>query len=288
MGMKKKGRAEAKENLIINNSKKSLTVVMAAIIVSSALIASMPLAAANGGIDTFTIAPCRSPPDAELAYAVIINHASGFNSLTMSIPAGYKAKAPVGGEVLAEAWALDDGGGNYHMTFTANGTDKIDLHCVCGGDEVNYTFPASYGQGDSINISVSCWGSAYANLTLPTAAANGSLNLSLAGSSKQLKNVMISIKQFVQNPGTCDPYTFDVTANCDTASYTVCIMHPGDINGDCEVDVGDLQKLAWAWGSKRGEAEWNPCADLKCDDKIGVGDLQIMGWNFLKEYPCNG
>jgi hypothetical protein len=236
-----RGRAEAKKNII----KKSLTVVMAAIIVSSALIASIPLAAANGGIDTFTIEPCRSPPGETFAYTVIINHASGFNSLNMSIPAGYKAKAPiVDGDVLAEAWALDDGGGNYYMTFTANGTD-----------------------------------------TLPS-TVDGSLNLSLAGSSKKLKNVTISIKEFVWNPWTCDPYTFDVTANCDTASYTVCTMHPGDINGDCEVDVGDLQRLAWAWGSKRGGAEWNPCADLKCDDKIGVGDLQIMGWNFLKEYPC--
>ena len=282
-GMKKKGRGreEAKKNII----KKSLSV---AILVSSVLIASMPLAAAD--ITSFTITPCRSLPGEVFdkpGYTVNMTiDATGFTSLDMVIPAGFEAKAPGGGELLAEAWLLDNESHDYYLKFTANGTDKIDLYCECGGDKVNYTFDASYGEGDSINISVSCHGSVYANLTLPKSTVNGSLKMSLQGASKKLKHVNISIKEFVRNPAASGRYTFDVTANGDTDSYPVCIMYPGDINGDCEVDVGDLQLLAWAWGSHPGDTNWNPCADLNCDGKISVADLQIMAWNFLKKYPC--
>ena len=290
MGMKKRGRGsegeEAKKNLIINNSRKSLSIVMAAVLVSSVLIAFMPLAAANGNIDTFTIAPCRGNPSAESAYNVTIN-TTGFTSLDMTIPAGFKANQSIaGGELLAEAWVWDNESNEYYMTFTANGTDKIDLHCVCGGDEVNYTFDAGYDEGDSINISVSCYGSAYANLTLPTSTVNGSLKMSLGETSKKLTNVGISIKEFVRNPAACGPYTFDLTANGDSKSFTVCIMYPGDINGDSKVDVLDLQRLAWAFDSEPGDLNWNPCADLKCDGVINVLDLQRLAWNYLNVYPA--
>jgi len=284
--MKKKGRGreEARKNII----HKSPSVVIAALIVSSVLVASMPLVAANNGIDTFEIEPCRSEPGKVLAYNVTIIHTAGFNSLNMSIPAGFGAKQPAHGDVLAEAWAVDDGENESYMTFTANGTDKIDLHCECSGFSVDYTFNASYNPGDSINISVSYWGlSAYANLTLPTSTVNGSLEKSLAGFSKKLKNVTIKKKQFVQNPAVCGLYTFDLTANGDTASREVCIMYPGDITGDSEVNLLDLQRLAWAYLSTPGGANWNPYADLNCDGVINLFDLQILAQNFLNVYsPC--
>jgi len=281
--MKKKGREreEARKKII----NKSLSVVIAAVFVSSVLIASMPLAAAKPPGNIFEIEPCRSEPGEVLAYDVTIIHTAGFNSLTMSIPMGFGAVAPEDEDLLAEAWALDDGGSNYYMTFTANGTDKIDLYCECGEVSVEYTFNASYDPGDSINISVSCFGSAYANLTLPPAGENGSLEMSLGGSSKKLKKVTISIQKFVQNPAICDPYTFDLTANGYSDSYTVCIMYPGDINGDSKVNVLDLQRMAWAWGSELGQANYNPCADLSCDGKLSVADLQLLAWNILNEYP---
>ena len=284
MGMEKRGRGsegeEAKKNII----KKSLTVILAAIIVSSMLTAFMPLAAANNGIDTFKIEPCRGNASAVSAYNVTIN-TTGFTSLDMTIPAGFKAVVPADEDLIAEVWVMDNASNEYYMTFTANSTDKIDLHCVCGGDEVDYTFPANYSEGGSINISVSCWGSAYANLTLPTDTVNGSLKMSLGGTSKKLTNVSIHIKKFVENPAACGRYTFDLTANGDTASFIVCIMYPGDINGDSKVNVLDLQRLAWAFLSKPGDANWNPCADLNCDGVINVFDLQILAWNFLNVYP---
>jgi len=285
--MKKKGRGreEARKKIV----NKSLSVVIAAVLVSSVLIASMPLAAAAPPGNIFEIEPCRSPPGEELGYGVIIDHPAGFKSLDMTIPAGFRAVPPGCGELLAKARATDDEGKVYSMIFTANSTDanKIDLHCVCGEDEVNYTFDANYSKGGSINISVSCWGSAYANLTLPTSTVNGSLKMSLAGSSKNLTSVEIRIREFVKNPAICGPYTFDLTANGYSDSYTVCIMYPGDINGDSVVDVGDLQRMAWAWGSERRQAKYNACADLKCDDEIDVGDLQQLAWNIFNEYdPC--
>ena len=206
-GMKKKGSGSEGEEVKKGNIKKSLSVVMAAVLVSSVMIAFAPLAAAD--IASFTIAPDKGETGAVSAYDVTIN-TTGFTLLDMTIPAGFKAEVPEDGDLLAETWTWDNESNEYYIKFTANGTDEIDLYCACGSDEVNYTFDASYGEGDSINISVRCWGTAYANLTLPTSTVNGSLNMSLGGSSKKLTNVSISIKEFVRNPAECGNYTFNV------------------------------------------------------------------------------
>ena len=226
-GMKKKGRGS--EEVKRKISKKLLSVAIVAVLVSSVLIAFAPFAAAQ--ITSFAITPDTGTAGDVVGYDVTIEGATGFSSLDLTIPAGFEAKPPEGGELLAEVWAWDNESHDYYMKFTANGTDKIDLDCVCGGDTLeSYTFDASYGEGSSINISVRCWGTAYANLTLPTDEVDGSLDMSLGGSSKKLTKVKISIKEFVRNPATCGDYKFDLTVNGDTASDTVRITEIEAIN----------------------------------------------------------
>ena len=284
MGMKNKERGREREEAKRNIIKKSLSVAIAAVLVSSMLIAFMPLAAAD--ISSFTITPCRSLPGEVLGYNVVIN-TTGFTSLDMVIPAGFEAVAPGCGELLAEVWLWDDESHEYYITLTSNCTNKIDVCCRCDEDELKYTFPASYGSGDTIEIEVSCWGAvAQANLTLPTGTVDGSLSMS---SPKTLTNVIISIKEFVRNPTECGDYNFDLTVNGDTASYPVCIMYPGDITGpldvcDNKVNLWDLVALADAYLSQPEDAKWNPCADLNCDGKIDIWDLIILADNYMKPH----
>jgi parallel beta-helix repeat protein len=59
----------------------------------------------------------------------------------------------------------------------------------------------------------------------------------------------------------------------------------GDANVDGKVDQNDLFALSQAYGSKLGDANWNPCCDFKEDNKIEVVDLFNLGKNYGKNYP---
>ena len=51
---------------------------------------------------------------------------------------------------------------------------------------------------------------------------------------------------------------------------------PGDINGDGKVNLQDLVLLAYSYGSRPGEARWNPNADIKGDGIVDLADLTIL------------
>ncbi|MHC4500604.1 MAG: hypothetical protein ACYS21_16015 [Planctomycetota bacterium] len=62
--------------------------------------------------------------------------------------------------------------------------------------------------------------------------------------------------------------------------------HPypvGDINSDCEVDIGDVVILALAWLSEDGQARWNPACNLyEADSIIDASDFSILGAHWLE------
>jgi hypothetical protein len=48
-------------------------------------------------------------------------------------------------------------------------------------------------------------------------------------------------------------------------------MHAlGDINGDGVVNILDIVAIASIYNSKKGEPNWNPCADLNNDGKTDI------------------
>ncbi len=52
----------------------------------------------------------------------------------------------------------------------------------------------------------------------------------------------------------------------------------GDVNGDGYVNVGDLQKMVWAWGSRFDlpGSHWDANADCNNDGCVNVADLQFL------------
>ena len=54
----------------------------------------------------------------------------------------------------------------------------------------------------------------------------------------------------------------------------------GDIDGDGDVDLSDLQLLLAAYGSCDGAANYNPLADLDGDGCINLADLQLLLANY--------
>ena len=60
--------------------------------------------------------------------------------------------------------------------------------------------------------------------------------------------------------------------------FTTGAGFPGDLDGDGDVDLADLQALLSAYGSCPGDANYNSAADLTDDGNacIGLADLQIV------------
>src|SRR5271157_2901638 len=60
----------------------------------------------------------------------------------------------------------------------------------------------------------------------------------------------------------------------------------GDLNGDGKVGLDDLVLLAQAYGSKPGDANWNPLADIAPPyGIIGLTDLVTMATHYGQHYP---
>jgi Bacterial protein of unknown function (DUF922)/Dockerin type I domain len=67
----------------------------------------------------------------------------------------------------------------------------------------------------------------------------------------------------------------------DVSGVTATLL-AGDINNDNVVDDADYQLLRAAFGSRPGDANWNPQADLNCDGVVDQADLQLLQSNFGK------
>jgi hypothetical protein len=79
-------------------------------------------------------------------------------------------------------------------------------------------------------------------------------------------------------------YARDNDGNTAASNTVYFAIHPADITGDEQVNVFDLQQLAWAFNAQPASPNWNEAADLNCDDAINIFDLQILAWNFGNTY----
>jgi hypothetical protein len=68
---------------------------------------------------------------------------------------------------------------------------------------------------------------------------------------------------------------------CDDSDITIRWLE-GDVNGDCSVDVGDQQILAFRWGAKLGGGLYNSRFDLEPSGQINSdGDIDVKDVQFV-------
>jgi len=65
----------------------------------------------------------------------------------------------------------------------------------------------------------------------------------------------------------------------------VQIRIPGDINGDGKVNLADLVLFAEAYGSRPGDPNWNPAADMLGHGKVDLADLVTLANHYGQHYP---
>ena len=269
-----------------------ISIMLAALVAMVCLFAVA--APVSAGINV-TIDPCRSPPDASPGYTCVLNYLMDDCELyfvNVTIPEGYTAKDTVEcncseiiltlrnestGEIISKSVAFQNETGHWMVNVTHTDYDGMygpfDAHC--GAEEVT-------------KICEDC--TACLSLTMPTTSANGSINISLGALGPLTPGDNMTLEfatDCIKNPETSGRYNWSVTTDgsCSHAdSGVVCIMHLGDITGDDKVNVFDLRRLAIAFSSVPGGADWNQCADFNCDETINVKDLKILANNFMKEY----
>ena len=236
-GMKKKQRESdgAKKRI----SKKSLSIVLAAVIISSMMTLFMPLVAAS--VTSFMITPDTGTTCTVDAYSAVVN-TTGFTSLTIAIPAGFGAVAPTtGGEELLRVDLWDSSGYYGYAIFTANNANpskKVDVYTNIGGDIATTTQKIDYRPGGITSIVSPFGGPSEATLTLPTDSVNGSLVISLPASIV-LTNVTININKFVRNPAIPGEYVFTADGMPETVPIVSCVTSftiTPDTGTTCTVD----------------------------------------------------
>jgi len=187
----------------------------------SALVVVL-MAEAASRVNVFTITPDTGIARDVQVYTAAVE-TTGVKTLNITIPAGFGVVAPTNvGEEIGRAELNTSDKKNWTLVFRA-GPDPAANVTLYGFNDTavrsaEIIFPINYTPGGLTTI-LSPWTQApFAKLRLPTAVADGSLNITMPTPAKLL-NVTVTIGQFVRNPRVAGNYTF--TANGVSANVSI-------------------------------------------------------------------
>jgi hypothetical protein len=142
------------------------------------------------------------------------------------------------------------------------------------------------GQGYSLPINVTFMNSANSAETFNVTVLG---NATVIGTKENVdvSNGTFTTLSFTWNTtgSNLGNYTVNALASSLSASSSIVLTIPGDINGDFKVNLQDLVSLASAYGSKPGDANWNPNADIDGNGVVGLSDLVILAAHYGQHYP---
>jgi hypothetical protein len=81
-----------------------------------------------------------------------------------------------------------------------------------------------------------------------------------------------------------------VTNETDTgdnymADGSIQVTLAGDVEGDGDVDIFDIVKIAGAYGTTQGQPKYDPNCDIDKDKDVDIFDVVIAASNYGKELP---
>jgi hypothetical protein len=71
----------------------------------------------------------------------------------------------------------------------------------------------------------------------------------------------------------------EVSDNSLIEGWTIVTL-PGDVEGDGDVDIFDIVKIAGSYGSKEGQLKYDPNCDINKDTKVDIFDVVIAAGNY--------
>jgi hypothetical protein len=105
------------------------------------------------------------------------------------------------------------------------------------------------------------------------AGADGSGVLATVTFSPQANGVSSLHLQGVQ---VTDTVPEAIPVDLQDGQVTVTDSIPGDLDGDCDVDVVDIMIVASHWGAVEGEPRYDPACDMDSDGDIDVVDIMLV------------
>jgi len=182
-----------------------------------------------------------------------------------------------------------DGIGDTQYTIDTNNKDRYPLMSIRGIHDMAVTnvviSKTVIGQGKSatINATVQNQGSltqifdvkVYANTSIIQ-----TLSLYLTNGSSTTRTITWNTTGWTKGTYTLRASVTIVPGETDTADNTfvygiIKVTVPGDVDGDRDIDIYDIVRIASAYGAKRGETRFNPNCDIDSNDIIYIYDVVI-------------
>jgi hypothetical protein len=142
------------------------------------------------------------------------------------------------------------------------------------------------GQGYSLPISVTVMNSANSAETFNVTVLS---NATVIGTevNVDVPNGTLTALSFTWNTtgSNLGNYTVNALSSSLSASSSIVLTIPGDINGDFKVNLQDLAILANTYGSVPSSPNWNPNADIDGNNNAGLLDLVILANHYGQHYP---
>jgi peptidoglycan/xylan/chitin deacetylase (PgdA/CDA1 family)/PKD repeat protein len=219
---------------------------------------------------------------------------------------------PNGGTITNYTWNFDDGNitstsnaitshtyalaRNYNVALTVTNTEGLKgsaSELVTAGVAVADIFSVA----SNSTVSDLSFNSTSLKLSFTVAGPSGTTGLTNVTIAKTFVANVTNLKVFLDgNPlqytttETGDSWVVSFTYTHST-HYVMLALNPsrlalaGDLNNDGKVSLQDLVLLSNAYGSKPGDANWNPNADIDNDGKVGLADLTLLTINYGQHYP---
>jgi len=193
-----------------------------------------------------------------------------------------------------------DGIGDTSHIIDANNTDHFPLMKPYGGvcdiGITNITTSKTVvGQGYNLSITAKTLNygvitqtfnmTVYVNQTVV-----GQTQISLTGRNSTTLTFVWNTTGFDKGDYTISAVAEPVPGETDFADNTftdgvVKVTIPGDINGDCIVDMTDLGWIAYSYGATPSDPKWNPNRDITDDNLIDMTDLGIACMHYGETCP---
>jgi len=198
------------------------------------------------------------------------------NILNYCKPIGFETMIGQSGGALAKCWLFDSKNGSsvYGPLFALNG-----FYNATGA----HVDTASYAQANRYAVaavSTVGWNNDDGVVAQITFQITGQPSKAL-NQSDFFGQLHITYAELIDNNDTEIPYSIvQGTLKIDDP-----VTIPGDLNGDGKVNLADLVILAIAYGSKPGDANWNPAADILGHGEVDLADLAVLANHYGQHYP---
>jgi hypothetical protein len=216
---------------------------------------------------------------------IITGHNEEWGDLNLSVPQGSEEDW-----YDVELFLYDDYGilEDYHYSVNYTNLPQMMQHDA-SVSELS-TRPMIAGQGFPVQINVTIWNIGhYTEMVNVTTSVNGTIidTTQLILQSGSMTSFTISWETYAESLGNytittlVQPVEGETSIEDNTStSDPVLVTIPGDVDGDCDVDIFDIVKIASGYGSSAGQSKYNPCSDINGDGNINIFDVVIAAGNY--------